>query len=598
MTGRREKSGENAVQPASRWLDGRQGDAGCRARGADQRLVFTLALSALALGACAKASVVGGQGPDAGPDAPTVRLDPLGGSGVDVSIYISGDAGLLTEDVAAPPPLTDFSEDPVLADPGIPANAPTLFEGTPRTSGAPCIVSPVPKTLMPRNWLRPRFEYTRSADENLFEIQLVVSGFAHPLRVYTTQMTYTLDAKLWDSLRTSINDQPITVTVRGLTLSGTGTVQNPPTPRATADFTVAPVDAPGKIVYWAILPATNNGVLRGFGIGEEGVEDVLQGNQVVPPAIDQAKQEVCIGCHSATPDGLSVGFSFGTPYAYRDSMADIVVATLGNKPSFVTDAQMTAVRALRGIPTYSRSHWAKDDYIALLMDGENKGDLLWVNLDTDGQQGAIARTGDSSGAVEPNFSHDGTKIVYVSANSITDGRLGNGPADIYVVPYNNRAGGTAAPLAGAADPTFTEYYPAFSPDDAFVAYTRVSGSDNSYSNQQAEIFVVPASGGTALRFAANDPAACQTSLRSPGVTNDWTKWSPEATTGANGTTYYWVTFSSTRSGRPQLYVSPMTVTGGVVSVDYPALYLWNQPATENNHTPSWDAYKIPPIVIY
>jgi hypothetical protein len=25
-----------------------------------------------------------------------------------------------------------------------------------------------------------------------------------------------------------------------------------------------------------------------------------------------------------------------------------------------------------------------------------------------------------------------------------------------------------------------------------------------------------------------------------------------------------------------------------------ALYLWNQPEDENNHTPAWDIFKIPP----
>ena len=50
-----------------------------------------------------------------------------------------------------------------------------------------------------------------------------------------------------------------------------------------------------------------------------------------------------------------------------------------------------------------------------------------------------------------------------------------------------------------------------------------------------------------MRLAANDAAACQTTLASPGLTNDWPKWSPHAIT-ANGKTYYWLTFSSKRIG--------------------------------------------------
>ena len=147
-------------------------------------------------------------------------------------------------------------------------------------------------------------------------------------------------------------------------------------------------------------------------------------------------------------------------------------------------------------------------------------------------------------------------------------------------------------------PPHTEYYPAFSPNDAFVAFTRISGNGNSYSNPQAEVFVVPSGGGAAIRSGANDPPACQTSVRSPGVTNSWPKWSPAATRASNGTTYYWMTFSSTRRSRPQLYVAPMTVdAAGTVNAGHPALYLWNQPEADNNHTPSWDDYRLPPIIV-
>ena len=63
-------------------------------------------------------------------------------------------------------------------------------------------------------------------------------------------------------------------------------------------------------------------------------------------------------------------------------------------------------------------------------------------------------------------------------------------------------------------------------------------------------------------------------------------------TSAGGATYYWLTFSSKRGGGvPQLYVSPVVVSGTNVTT-YPALYLWNQPAAESNHTPAWDKFDI------
>ena len=115
-----------------------------------------------------------------------------GGSDAGVSTGLGGSAGRgggsgatggARVDAGAPTPtFSDFPATPVV-DPSAPPNAAALFDGSaPRTDGAPCITAPVAGTLMPRNWLRPRFELTAAAGENLFEIDLSVSGFAHPLR--------------------------------------------------------------------------------------------------------------------------------------------------------------------------------------------------------------------------------------------------------------------------------------------------------------------------------------------------------------------------------------------------------------------------------
>jgi hypothetical protein len=488
---------------------------------------------------------------------------------------------------APPPPLTDFPPDPIFVDPTIPTSAPALFGATSTRSGsAPCITSPQASTLMPRNWLRPRFDYQASAGENLFEITLSVPGFVDSLRAYTRASSYTLDKNLWDQLRTSVNDVSIRTTVKALTLDANGDVQLGVSEMATTSFVVAPVDAPGKIVYWAL--GSNVGSLKGFGIGEEGTEDVLVPSQV------QARNpstETCIGCHSATPDGDGVGFSLGQGL-YLDSIADIRTGTAGTVPYYVTTTALSTLRSLEGIPAYSGAHWSAGDRIAILSD---TGDLHWIQLDGTAQ-GTLSRAGDGLMATEPTFSHDGKTIVYVSTNSIVDGRAAAGPADLYQIPYAARAGGSAIPVVGAATSDFTEYYPAFSPDDAFVAFTRIAGNGNVYSNTDAEVLVVPSTGGQAIRLAANDAPACQPSLISPGLTNDWPRWSPDVGQ-ANGKKYYWVTFSSMRSGPAQLYVTGLVVdaSGGVAS--FPALYLWNQPSADSNHTPSWDDFQIPSIMI-
>ena len=126
--------------------------------------------------------------------------------------------------------------------------------------------------------------------------------------------------------------------------------------------------------------------------------------------------------------------------------------------------------------------------------------LIWMELDS-GSSGVLARQGDPAGAAAPNFSHDGTQIVYTSTDANQDGRLGVGKADLYLVPYGDRAGGAATALRGAAEADAAEYYPSFSPDDKLVAFNRLPQSDASvtptgepydggmYFNPAAEVWV-------------------------------------------------------------------------------------------------------------
>jgi hypothetical protein len=64
--------------------------------------------------------------------------------------------------------------------------------------------------------------------------------------------------------------------------------------------------------------------------------------------------------------------------------------------------------------------------------------------------------------------------------------------------------------------------------------------------------------------------------------------------GSNSRSFYWIVFSSTRIGSlPQLFITPVVVTAGVMQT-YAALYLWNQPANEGNHTPAWEYFQLQP----
>ena len=568
---------------------------------------------------------------------------------------------------------SDFPAAPIL-DPKAPtpppANAATLFgPATNLGSSGPCVFEPQlaqgsdPGTLFPANWLRPRFRFQPLAGENLWEIRLHADLEANDLVVYTTATSYTLPNDIWTALANNVLLKPITVTIRGLNTASPGT------PSGThGTFQVAPVFAGGALVYWASTSpaiAPDSSKLVGFRVGDEGVIDALKIPQVSRQIIDQNAQKLrvpgdpmaikdpagavqCIGCHTSTPDGKSVGFTDLWPW--NGVIASIEGSTAGQQPSYVTAGAATLLnQPWLGMLTFSKGQWSDGKH--LVVTGYTDRDtitgfsmppaaakpttLAWFNLDTPATipwtantpgptntavagaektaWGRLALTGETASAISPAFSHDGKSVFYTSADHEQDGRIGGNNTDvnIHLVPFNDGAGGTVTPLAGASLPNVAEYYPSLSANDALVAFNRLSPMDakDIYYRPEAEINVIPVAGGTAKRLAANDPVACG-GEKSPGVINSWAKWSPGVKT-QDGKTYYWLIFSSGRaypgqfmlpgagSGdhrSSQLYMAAVVedaTTHELTTFD--GVYLWNQDPATTNLTPAWDEFEIPQV---
>ena len=549
--------------------------------------------------------------------AGSARNQPNGDAGTLLGIGGSLGASSGADDGGGVPPatgpVTDFPA-PIF-DGNAPPGSPQLF-GSPDAaapSGGPCLSEPEIDSLYPENWLRPRFTWSAVNGENLFELRLHVANQLQDLLVYTTNTTWTMPALLWDALRTHSNGVPGTVTITVGVLGGSTLADV--AIGTSGSLGVAPAQATGAIVYWT---TSGNSALKGFQPGDESVVTVL-----TPPQVASTVETVpCIGCHASTPDGEYAGFG-GTNSATSQwpngiALIDQDAGVVGAAPPFLGAGGIAALKRYnQGIETFSPAHWTTGDRREIVSyDGTDTGTtstavLSWIDLEatsTTDNAGVIARGGDSNGAGAPAWSHDGATIAYVSTNKVCDGRLGAGCdnqtyngaadpgsiADLYTVPYAGGAGGTATPVSGASDPSVQEYYPAWSPDDALLAFNVVPNGLNLYDQAQSEISVVAASGGTPTRLEANSPPAC-TGKSSPGITNSWPKWSPTATT-VGGATYYWLIFSSTRSspGNPQLYVTSVVRQVDGTLATHGAVYLWNQPAAENNHTPAWDSFKVPP----
>jgi hypothetical protein len=226
-------------------------------------------------------------------------------------------------------------------------------------------------------------------------------------------------------------------------------------------------------------------------------------------------------------------------------------------------------------------------------------------------------------AAAPSWSKDGTKVLFTMTDKVKSGRLAtSGNAHLYTVPYSKTAPQAATPLPGDGSAAGkAQYYGVFSGDDKMIAYNELDATvaasthppldsmdtgqqlDGMYAQPKTELYVIQSSGGTKRRLAANDPPQCPGQMTSPGINNSWPKWSPSVETSGSRT-YYWLIFSSWREGGhyptggpiAQLYMTAVTTDEINIQTNYPAIYLWNQPATNSNHTPAWDRFQIPDVM--
>ena len=209
------------------------------------------------------------------------------------------------------------------------------------------------------------------------------------------------------------------------------------------------------------------------------------------------------------------------------------------------------------------------------------GRLAWVDLKstatttTNGQTNPtrgvafdyLTSTGDPHPAAAfPTWSHDGNSIVYVSVAcpnpgqqngcGTQDGRLYKGAADLYEVPYGEQ--GWAAPRRRSRArrrPDNEEYYPAFSPDDKLIAFTRVPAGQEMFANPNAEMWVVPHQAGAQATAAGGQRSARLQRQGEPRRQQPLAQVVARPRSTSATRRYYWLIFSSNRYGLPPVTTS-------------------------------------------
>jgi hypothetical protein len=366
----------------------------------------------------------------------------------------------------------------------------------------------------------------------------------------------------------------------------------------------------------------------------------------------------CIGCHSSTPDGNFIGFNDAWPWG--GVLASAAPGSMGMPPTFIKAGGFAAfIQPWVGISTFTINHWMDGDHIVVAPLGTCGSGQLCASgssVDADQQPGLawfdLENTGPYTGMTDPATTLKGSAwnwivppdsthqiyaaapswsrqqgddfIVYTGTSNVKSGRLGTGTAHLYQVSYSKTSAQTPTAISGdGSDSNYAQYYGTLSSDDAYIVFDRIPAStantnhtsldstavcnpspckwEGMYMQPATELYVMPEAGGTATRLAANDPPQCPGQMTSPGINNTWAKWSPETSPASNGSTYYWLIFSSWRQGMvdpttgspiAQLFMTVIVKPEVGPLQTYPAVYLWNQPANISNFTPAWDVFKI------
>jgi hypothetical protein len=439
------------------------------------------------------------------------------------------------------------------------------WSGTPMTgTGAPTIVYPSDQTRFPRNIYRTLFQW-RTAGMSEFRLTfegpgstvVVFTNGAHMLCMGKTPAAgcWEADESGWASIAGSNAGGTVTFTLDGLDRSGAT-----PVVRRAAPITIgfSRRDVVGAIFYWSTTVA---GVRRA-NIRDAVPENYIAAGTAYTNPTDTVK---CVACHVVSRDGRYLAAPVQS--ALTQSLW-ITGVTATPPPTPIVKSVANTMG--HGFGTFSPD----DKYVVAAWGGK-----LW---ELDGATGSYMMDlplGTVKGT-QPDWSPDNTQLVFASA-------AGDAPAgaSLMLTAYNNPGWGTPKMLAAASG--LSNLFPMFSPDGKYVAYSRGKGG---HGDLTAQLFVVPAAGGTpvelinANRVVNNQPA----SMAASQTENNQPTWAPPGDLN-------WVAFNSKRSygvvsagGTQQIWVAAVDTSKiGSGDPSYPAFRLQFQGLTENNHRAFW-----------
>ena len=375
--------------------------------------------------------------------------------------------------------------------------------------------------------------------------------FASPrtdLSVYTAATSWEIPTDLWETITATNSRGSVDVQVTVGDFDGSS-VSNPRI-SAIVNVTVNRFDATGSLTYWSI-------------VGEKIMRVAAGETEAVPfyPVVDDG---TCYGCHSISESRQWMIVT------HTGGDAQYVVLDISDPDNPLTLYQAAHDKRM-GVRTISPDgNW---------MLGVRQGEFQLYDLPSNTYVSTPAM--EDAKFTHPCWSPAGDEIVAVRVSGPGDfvDEFSFVYGEIVKIPWEGTTLGEPEVLV-ARQQGYNLYYPEFSPDGEWVVFNRSTG--DSRSDPDAELFIVPAAGGTPIRLdMANGEGPIQ---------NSWARWAPLPDDDV-----LWFGFSSKR---PYPVENPTSSQIWVTSID-PAkaregqdpsstpYWLPGQDSSSDNHVPLW-----------
>ncbi|AKT36053.1 hypothetical protein [Chondromyces crocatus] len=448
-----------------------------------------------------------------------------------------------------------------------PALIPAVLAATDDPALSPAWSYPEDGTVIPPNVYDVAFRFAPQGGSDAFLVRFAGEGGA--VQVLTTQPELTLTPTNWNLVVDLLGPGALEVTTYGFASADPSRAGT-----STRTFHRSESALRGAMYYWSskgdhapVQPNEDATAPRGyfrfdFTNAEPG------GKAELFLGFNRAGN-VCVGCHSITRDGKR----FATSYEGDTRWGIFDVASTADPMQYDTGGPSDP-DALGHFNTFTPDgQW-------LLVSG---GSMLRA-FDLSAPATTLAASFPTQEAathiaVSPR---DGATVLYVEDRSGPGGTRAQSGRLV-------RIRWDAAQRAFVDREVFLEeagaslYYPAISPDGAWVLYNRTT-SGSSLSNPLAEVW--------ARRLDGGEPVQLSRANQGPALSNSWARWAPFTADDGHGNPRYFFTFSSVRpygsaAGNPQLWLSSFDPSGNADDPSTPALWLPMQSLSLNNHAAQW-----------